>query len=790
MLAADRATRPQGNTMTTTKFGLAQPVRRVEDPRLLKGAGRYTDDIVLPGMLFGVVLRSPHAAATITRLDTIAAASLPGIAGIYTAADLAADGLGPLPCAALVENRDGSPQAAPPHPVLAQGAVRHVGDPVAFIVAETIKQARDAAEAIEVDYDTLPSITDLPTAMDKGGTLVWPDVPHNLAFDWEVGDKSATETAFARAAHVTKLTIVNNRIVVNSMEARAALADFDAGTGRWTLYANTQGGWLIKGLIGPLFNTDPEKFRIVTPDVGGGFGMKSFLYAEHVLTCYAARKLGRPVKWAAERGESFLCDTQGRDNLTTGELAIDGDGKFIALRTRNISNMGAYLSTFAPYIPTFAGTSVLSSVYGFKAIYANVLGVFTNTVPVDAYRGAGRPESNYLVERLVDAAARELGIDRVELRRRNMVLPDAMPHSTPVGKTYDSGDFRVVLDAATSTMDYAGFPARRAAAAAKGKRRGLGLSYYLEATGGDPTERAEIRFADDGFVDVYVGTQSGGQGHETAYVQLTANNLGVDGDKIRIRQGDTDTIPVGGGTGGARSLYSEGQAILLTSQSVIAKGKRAAAEELEAAVADISFADGRFAIVGTDRGIDILTLAETQRKKATAGQPAILLDSAEIAPIDAHTFPNGCHMAEVEVDPETGVVELIRYSVSDDVGKAINPLIVRGQVAGGVAQGFGQAVLEHTVYDPASGQLLSGSFMDYALPRANEFPDIEVELLEVPCLSNPLGVKGAGEAGAVGSPPAVISAIIDALSVDGVTHIDMPATPERVWRAMARAKAA
>jgi carbon-monoxide dehydrogenase large subunit len=776
--------------MTATKFGLAQPVRRVEDPRLLKGSGRYTDDIVLPGMLFGVVLRSPHAAATITRLDTAAATKLPGVAGVYTAADLAADGVGPLPCAALVENRDGSPQAAPPHPVLADGVVRHVGDPVAFVVADSIKQARDAAEAIEIDYDTLPSITDLATAMDKGGTLVWPDVPHNLAFDWEIGDKTATEAEFAKAAHVTKLTIVNNRIVVNSIEARAALADFDPATGRWTLYANTQGGWLVKNLIGPLFGTDPEKFRIITPDVGGGFGMKLFLYAEHVLTCHAARKLGRPVKWAAERGEAFLCDTQGRDNITLGELAIDAGGKFRALRTRNISNMGAYLSTFAPYIPTYAGTGVLSSVYGFQAIYANVLGVFTNTVPVDAYRGAGRPESNYLVERLVDAAARELGIDKVELRRRNMVLPSAMPHSTPVGKSYDSGDFRIVLDAATTRMDYPGFAARKAAAAAQGKRRGLGLAYYLEATGGDPTERAEIKFADDGFVDVYVGTQSTGQGHETAYVQLTANSLGIDGDMIRIRQGDTDTIPVGGGTGGARSLYSEGQAILLTSESVINKGKQAAAEEMEAAVADIAFSDGRFSIVGTDRAIDIVALAATQRKKAAAGQAATLLDAAEIAPIDAHTFPNGCHMAEVEIDPETGVVELVRYSVCDDFGKTVNPLIVRGQVAGGVAQGFGQAVLEHTVYDASSGQLLSGSLMDYALPRANEFPDIEVELLEIPCASNPLGVKGAGEAGAVGSPPAVINAIIDALSGDGVTHIDMPATPERVWRAMALAKAA
>jgi len=776
--------------MTTTKFGLAQPVRRVEDPRLLKGAGRYTDDIVLPGMLFGIVLRSPHAAATMTRLETATAAAMPGVAGVYTAADLAADGIGPLPCAALVQNRDGTPQAAPSHPVLAEGAVRHVGDPVAFIVADTIKQARDAAEAIEVDYDILPSITDLPTAMDKGQTLVWPDVKHNLAFDWEIGDKVATEGQFAKAAHVTKLTIVNNRIVVNSIEARAALADFDSATGRWTLYANTQGGWLVKNLIGPQFGVDPEKFRIITPDVGGGFGMKLFLYAEHVLTCFAARKLGRPVKWAADRGEAFLCDTQGRDNFTHGELAVDADGTFLALRTRNVSNMGAYLSTFAPYIPTYAGTSVLSSVYGFKAIYANVLGVFTNTVPVDAYRGAGRPEANYLVERLVDAAARELGIDKVELRRRNMVLPAAMPHATPVGKTYDSGDFRIVLDAATTRMDYAGFPARRAAAALQGKRRGLGLAYYLEATGGDPTERAEIRFADDGFVDVYVGTQSTGQGHETAYVQLTAHNLGIDGNRIRIRQGDTDTIPVGGGTGGARSLYSEGQAILLTSQSVIKKGTQAAAEELEAAVADIAFAAGRFSIVGTDRGIDIIALAEAQRKKAAAGEAATLLDAAEIAPIDAHTFPNGCHMAEVEIDPETGVTELVRYSVCDDFGTTVNPLIVRGQVAGGVAQGYGQAVLEHTVYDPSSGQLLSGSLMDYALPRANEFPDIEVELLEIPCASNPLGVKGAGEAGAVGSPPAVINAIIDALSGDGVTHIDMPATPERVWRAMGTAKAA
>jgi aerobic carbon-monoxide dehydrogenase large subunit len=767
-----------------TKFGLAQSVRRVEDPRLLLGHGRYTDDIVLPGMLHGVVLRSPHAAAGIGAIDAAAAAAMPGVRAIYTAADLAADGIGPLPCAVELDNRDGTKMATPPHPVLAQGAVRHVGDPVAFIVADSVKAARDAAEAITVDYDIRPAITDTEAALASGTPRVWPDVADNRAFDWAIGDKAATDALFAKAAHVTRLTVVNNRVIVTSMEARAALADYDAGSGRWTLYANTQGGWLVKGLINGVFGVEADKFRIVTPDVGGGFGMKLFLYAEHVLTCYAARKLGHPVKWAADRSEAFVCDTQGRDNVTLGELAIDAGGKVLALRTRNISNMGAYLSNFGPYIPTYAGTSVLGGVYAVQGVYANVIGVFTNTVPVDAYRGAGRPEANYLVERLMDQAARELGLDRAEFRRRNMLRPADMPHDTPVGKTYDSGDFPRVLDTALAGMDWAGFPARRAAAKAAGRRRGIGLAYYLEATGGDPTERAEIRFAEDGGVDVYVGTQSTGQGHETAYVQLISNKLGIDAELVRIRQGDTDTIPVGGGTGGARSLYSEGQAILVTTDTVIGKGRQAAAEELEAAAADIVFADGRFSIAGTDRGVDILALAASQRRKAAAGQRAITLDAAEVAEIKAHTFPNGCHIAEVEVDPDTGTVRLVRYAVTDDVGKAVNPMIVRGQVHGGVTQGFGQATLEHTVYDPTSGQLLSGSLTDYALPRADDMPEIEVAFVEVPCVTNPLGVKGAGEAGAVGSPPAVINAILDALAEDGVQQIDMPATPERVWRAL------
>jgi len=772
-----------------TKFGLAQSVRRVEDPRLLTGGGRYTDDIVLPGMLHGIVLRSPHAAAKLGAIDTAAATAVAGVKAIYTAADLAADGIAPMPCAAPVQNRDGSDMANPPHRALADGVVCHVGDPVAFIVAETPKAARDAAELISVDYSTVPAVTDVVAAIDPGAPLVWPGVKTNIAFDWGIGDQAATDALFAKAAHVTRLTVVNNRLVVASMEGRAAIADYDTAAGRWTLYANTQGGWLIKTLIAAVFNTDPETFRVITPDVGGGFGMKAFLYAEHVLTCYAARKLGRPVKWTSERGEAFVADTQGRDNVTLGELAIDAAGKFLALRTRNLANMGAYLSTFAPYIPTLAGGAVLAGVYDFQQIYANVLGIFTHTVPVDAYRGAGRPESNYLLERLVDAAARELKIDRMELRRRNMVPSSAMPHATPVGKTYDTGDFSMVLEAALQAMDYAGFAARRAASARQSKRRGIGLAYYLEVTMGDPTERAEIRFAEDGYVDVYVGTQSTGQGHETGYIQLTSQRLGIDGEMIRVRQGDTDAIPSGGGTGGSRSLYSEGHAIMLTADSVIDKGKQAAAEVLEAAPADIAFADGRFSIVGTDRGIDIIALAAAQRQKAAAGEPATTLDAAEVATVAEHTFPNGCHMAEVEVDPETGVVDIVRYRVCDDFGRTVNPMIVLGQVHGGVAQGLGQALLERTSYD-ADGQLLSGSFMDYALPRADDLPDIEVDLLEVPSASNPLGVKGAGEAGSVGSPPALINAIIDALAGDGVTHIDMPATPENVWQALAMAKAA
>jgi carbon-monoxide dehydrogenase large subunit len=764
------------------KFGLSQSVRRVEDPRLLTGNGRYTDDIDLPGQAHGVVLRSPHAHARITALDTAPALAIPGVLAVITGRDLEAAGLGPVPCVIPLKNKDGSPRADTPRLALATDTVRHVGDPVAFVVADTPQAARDGAEAIGVDYDILPAATDLATAHEAGTPQVWASAPGNIAFDWEAGDKAATDAAFARAAHVTRLTVVNNRVVVASMEARAAVAAWDGD--RLTLHTNTQGSWLVRNLLANVvFKIDPATVRVVTPDVGGGFGMKLYLYAEHVLVAFAARQIGRPVKWASERTEAFLSDTHGRDNITLGELATDANGRFLALRTKNWANMGAYLNTFAPFIPTGAGTKVLASVYGFEAIHANVLGVLTNTVPVDAYRGAGRPESNYLVERLIDTAARELGIDRIELRRRNMVPQSAMPYVTAMGQRYDSGDFAQLFGTALKKIDWNGFETRRAEAAARGKKRGIGVAYYLEATGGSATENAKVVFADDGMVDVYVGTQSTGQGHETAYAMLTHHELGVPLEKIRVKQGDSETLPDGGGTGGARSLYSEGQAILVTTASVVEKGKQAAAEHLEAAVADIEFtpAEGRFAVAGTDRAVGILDLAAAQRRRVTAGQSTILLDAMETAKIEAHTFPNGCHVAEVEVDPETGVVSVPRYIVVDDVGHALNPLIVRGQVHGGVAQGLGQALMERTCYDNGSGQLLSASFMDYAVPRADDLPDIDVDLIEVTCETNPLGVKGAGEAGAVGSPPAVINALVDAL---GGKVVDMPATPESVWKAL------
>jgi carbon-monoxide dehydrogenase large subunit len=758
------------------KFGQSQPFRRVEDVRLLSGNGRYTDDIAAPGMLHAVVLRSPYANAVIRSIDTAVARTLPGVQLVLTQADLAAAGLGGFSCQLPLANIDGTPRHDPPRPVLADGHVRHVGDPVAFVVADTLEAARDAAEAIEVDYEGQPAVGEIRAAITPGAPLVWPDAPGNVCFRWGTGDAAATDALFAQAAHVTKLDVVNNRIVVASMEPRAALGSFEDG--RYTLTSNTQGGWNLKSaLASQVFKIPETDIRIVTPDVGGGFGMKAFLYPEQALVLFAAKKLGRPVKWNSGRSEAFLSDTHGRDNFANAELALDSEGKFLALRLHTLANMGAYLSMYGPYIPTYAATGVLAGVYGFKAIRAEVTGVYTHTVPVDAYRGAGRPESNFVVERLIDTAARELGVDPAELRRRNMVPPSSMPYTTPVGKIYDSGEFEKILDIALEKFDWKNFPERRAQSEARGRRRGIGMSYYLEATSGGPVERTEVKFAEDGDVYVSVGTQSNGQGHETAYVMLIAERLGIAPERIHVLQGDTDSIPQGGGTGGARSLYSQGTAIYATAASIITKGRALAAEILESSAEDVVFADGYFNVTGTNRGIDILQLAKVLRERH-GNSP---LDTAEVAKIPFHTFPNGCHMVEVEVDPDTGSLQILRYLVVDDVGHAINPMIVRGQVHGGVAQGFGQAVCERTSYDPENAQLLAGSFMDYALPRASDLPDFEVELVDVPCPTNPLGVKGAGEAGTVGSPPAIMNAIVDAL---GGRLIDMPATPERIWEVL------
>ncbi|MFN4275508.1 MAG: xanthine dehydrogenase family protein molybdopterin-binding subunit [Ferrovibrio sp.] len=765
-----------------SKFGQSQPVRRVEDQRFITGKGRYTDDINLPGQVYGVMLRSPHAHAKILKIDTSSAQAAPGVLAVYTHADLKAANVGDLPCTIPLKNRDGSMRADPPRPALAEGMVRHVGDPVAFVVAETAAQARDAAEMIEVDYDALPAAADMATAMESGQPQIWPQAPNNRAFDWEIGDKAKIDALFASAAKTVKLTLENNRIVVASMEARVALGAFDKESGRFTLYTPTQGVWVQKRLLAKILGLPEEKFHVVTGDVGGGFGMKIFIYPEQVMTLFASRALGRPVKWTSDRGEAFLTDTHGRANLTHAEMALDKDHNFLALRIHNIADMGAYLSTYAPMIPTMAGTKVLSSVYRFQGVYARVEGVFTNTVPVDAYRGAGRPESNYIMERLIDVAARELGIDRAELRRKNYIPPSAFPWTSAMGLTYDSGEFENTSNTALKAIDWAGFEARRAEAKKRGKRRGIGMAYYLEATGGAPAERAEIRFAEDGFVEVYVGTQSTGQGHETAYTQIVAEQLGVDFDKVRILQGDSDAIPTGGGTGGARSLYSEGGAILKAKDGVIEKGKVVAADMLETAASDIEFAAGRFRVAGTDRDVGIVEVAQEARKRsnARAGEAAGL-DTAADWQVQAITFPNGCHACEVEIDEATGVAEVVRYVVADDMGKVINPTIVKGQIHGGVVQGVGQALYENVVYD-ADGQLLTGSFTDYCLPRADNFPEIEVILCEVPCKTNPLGVKGAGEAGAVGSAPATINAVVDALADLGVKHVDMPATSQKLWR--------
>jgi len=763
------------------KFGIGQPVPRTEDARLLRGEGRYSDDVNLAGQVHAVVVRSPHAHASIQSIDTADAATMPGVLGIFTAADLDADGIKPIPCMVPLKTRPGTRMVMKHRPVLASGHVRHVGEPVALVIAETAAAARDAAEAVLVDYDPLPSCTDLATAMDSPA-LVHADAPANLAFDWERGDAAAVEAAFGAAAHVVRLDLVNNRVVPNPMEGRACLADHDSAAGRTRLRVSSQGVHLIQGLLAQTFGQAKETFHVVTGDVGGGFGMKIFLYPEYVLTSWAARRLGRPVKWTADRGEGFVADDHGRDNLSRAELALDAEGRFLALRVVTRANMGAWLSNFAPFIPTDGATRMLSGVYRIPAIHARVLGIFTNTAPVDAYRGAGRPEAAYLVERLVDDAARQIGMDPAELRRRNFIPPDAMPFTTVVDRVYDTGDFRRNMEDALIRADAAGFPARRAEAAARGKLLGLGIATYIEACAGGAPETATLRATPDGRLTLLIGTQSNGQGHETAYAQVLADRLGVPLDAVTVIQGDSDLIATGGGTGGSRSIPVGGAAVAGSAARLIETLRVHAADLLEAAAVDVEFAvdddGGAYRIVGTDRRV---TLTEVLGSLPADADGFAARAEADWRP-PAPTYPNGCHVCEIEVDRDTGVPRILRYTVVDDFGTVLNPLMLAGQVHGGIGQGIGQALLERTVYDPDSGQLLTGSFMDYAVPRADHVPFIDLTLNVVPSTTNALGMKGAGEAGSIGAPPAIINALVDALSPLGVRHVDMPATPEVLWR--------
>jgi len=761
------------------KFGIGQSVRRVEDQRFVTGHGRYTDDINLEGQVWLAVVRSPEAHARIRSLDVEAAKAAPGVLAVLTGAELDAAGANRLPCLLPSKNRDGSRSPHPPRLVLATDRVRHAGEALAAVVADTLAEARDAAELVTYDLESLDVVADTAEASEPGRPQLHDEAPDNVVFDWEHGDRAATDAAFAKAAHVTKHRLINNRLVSNPMEPRAALAEWDAAEGRLTLHSGNQGGWGLRDILVQLLGLQPDRIRVISPDVGGGFGTKTFLYPEQVMVAWAARRLERPVKWTGERAETFLADAMGRDHVTEAELALDSDHRILGLRVETAANLGAYASQFGPFIPTGAALKVLPGVYDVKTLVYRVRGVLTNTTPVDAYRGAGRPESIYLMERLVDVAAREVGLDPVEFRRRNFIDAAAMPFTTAAGETYDSGDFARVMDAALGQADWQGFPARRAEAGRRGRLRGIGLSYYIESTMGPPNEDAKIAFEADGTVSVAVGTQSNGQGHETAYAQVLNDRLGIPFERIRIVMGDTERLKAGGGTGGSRSLTAEGMAIRDASELVVERGKDVAAQELETAAQDIEFAReaGEFRVVGTDRRISLLDLAD----KARARGEAAALDAEATTTVHAWTFPNGCHVCEVEIDPDTGVTRIVNYVAVDDFGVVVNPMLVTGQVHGGVVQGIGQALYEHAVYD-AGGQLISGSFMDYCMPRADGVPAMQVSTVEIPCRNNPFGIKGCGEAGSVASPAAVINAIVEALQDYGVRHVDMPATPEKLWQ--------
>ena len=760
-----------------------QSLPRLEDARFLTGRGQYIEDIEVAGQSWMQVVRSPHAHAAIARIDATAARNVPGVLGVFTAADLVE--LGPLPCTVPVASV--APMIVPPRFTLASDRARHVGDPVAFVVAESHSAARDAVELVVVDWQPLPSVIDGPAALRSGAPQLWQQAPGNLSYQFQKGDREGVRKPIASAAHVVELELINNRIVISALEPRGAIARHD-GDGFHLLFSGAGVHALQTQLADHVFRVPPETMQIACPDVGGGFGVKNALYPEWVMLLWAARALGRPVRWMSERAEDFVTTAQGRDNVTRAQLALDAEGKFLALDVATVANLGAYLSSGGPGSSTNAPANAMGSGYVIPAIFMDVQGVFTNTVPIDAYRGAGKPEVNYMIERLIDEAARRCGFDAIELRRRNLVRE--FPYRKALGTVIDCGRFADNLDDAIVAADHTGFAARREASERGGMLRGLGVTCFMETARGAPNEGAELRFDDDGRVALLVGTQSNGMGHETAYAQIAADLLGLPIEAFRYVQADTSIVRAGNGHGGARSMHMGGAALCKAVDTMLAKGRAIAARLLQASVEQVVFLDGRFAVRDDpNRAIDLLAVARAARDQANLPDgmsPG--LDTYVWNLLDLITFPNGCHIAEVEIDPGTGALTLLRYTAVDDFGTLINPMLTVGQVQGGVAQGIGQAMLEHTVYDPDSGQMLSGSFMDYTLPRAQDLPRFDITLTGVPTNANPLGVKGSGQAGAIASPQAIIAAVLDALAPIGVTHIDMPATPERIWRAMMDAK--
>jgi aerobic carbon-monoxide dehydrogenase large subunit len=770
------------DSLNLMKFGIGQPVPRQEDPTLLSGQGRYTDDVNLPGQAHAVMVRSQVAHGILKGIDTSEARKMPGVLGVWTGADLAAAGFGLLKCVIPFPNRDGTPMKKPDRPSLAIDKVRFVGDPVAFVVAETISQAKDAAEAVVLDIESLPAVTDAKAAAQPGAPQLYDDVPNNVCLDYHYGDAAKVADAFAQAAHVTKLHLLNNRLVVAAMEPRSAIAEYDSREDRYTLHSCSQGVFGLKNqLANDVLKVPPAKVRVLTGNVGGSFGMKAFVYPEHAPLFHAAKQLGRPVKWTDDRSGSFLSDTHGRDHEFDAELALDKDGRFLAVRFTGYGNMGGFLAAVAPLMPTLNVAKNSIGMYATPAIELSAKCVFTNTTPFSAYRGAGRPEGNYFMERLVDQAAREMKIDPVELRRKNHVRPDSLPHKTPADTTYDSGDFTALLDEALAAADVKGFAKRKEESRAHGRLRGLGIANYLEVTAPPTKEMGGLRFEKNGDVTIVTGTLDYGQGHWSPFAQVLTEKLGIPFQRIKLIQGDSDLLIAGGGTGGSKSIMASGAAIVEASDKVIEKGKLIAGAALEASAADIEFRAGRFSIVGTDRGIGLLELAAKLRggMKLPEGVPDTL-DVSHVHEAAPSAYPNGAHVAEVEIDPDTGVVEVAKYTMVNDFGTVINPLLVAGQSHGGVVQGIGQALMERTVYSE-DGQLMTGSFTDYALPRAGDAPFFEVGFHSVPAKTNVLGAKGCGEAGCAGSLPSVMNAIVDAL---GGKHIDMPATPERVWQAL------